>query len=745
MIRKPPTRLRDPLDELGKIERSLRFRASASAYLTRLFVAPTNNRKWTINVWCKRSELGAVLGAIMAAGSTGADYTVFRFQSDAFLFTEAVANVVQWTLTTTALSRDPGGHMNVNFQFDSANATATDRCIIRIDSGEALVYSGSVSLNSGSYINSAVSNHIGLFAGGGQNFGGYMSQFCFVDGKSLGPETFGQFHPRTGQWRPKTKSAIRAAVAAGGGTRNGWGANGFFLPFDDATSLTTLGYDRSQSDTDTTGNNWTATNISLTAGVTYDSMLDTPTNNFATLNPLVPTGGTCSDGNLKITTAANGGCYSSIPVTKGAVYAEATITSVGTDVAIGIKQNFSGGLFASGVGYYSTSGNKYVNGAISAYGATFTTNDVIGVLVDYDSQTVRFFKNATAYSTIPLPVANADWYFVAWNGSSAANVVNWNFGQRPFAYPANQGTAKTLCTKNLPFKPAGPMKSTDAFVAKTNSGANIVSDIAAATPWSDWIRIYKRRDASEGWRWQFSDDSANYLDSSSAAAKAAFPALTGSSYVGYALKVSAQNGVATGRLVHTNGVADTLVDGLANSRKAIILVNEAGSNWYFYHPDLTAGKLLYLNSTAAETADATIGSVTASGFTVAAALASGTYRWIAIAETDGFFKLFKHQGNASTDGPFDALGLSANLIAAKIASASGADWVVLDQARNQYNVMNTVVRFNTTAADDSSNPRLDADSNGIKMRGGAGVEPNTSGSYVGFAFAAFPFRYANAR
>ena len=75
-----------------------------------------------------------------------------------------------------------------------------------------------------------------------------------------------------------------------------YGTNGFHLDFADNSAATaaTLGKDSSGN-----GNNWTPNSFSVTAGVTNDSLIDTPTNygtdtgiggevrgNYCTLNPL---------------------------------------------------------------------------------------------------------------------------------------------------------------------------------------------------------------------------------------------------------------------------------------------------------------------------------------------------------------------------------------------------------------------------------------------------------------------------
>jgi len=152
--------------------------------------------------------------------------------------------------------------------------------------------------------------------------------------------------------------------------------------------------------------------------------------------------------------------------------------------------------------------------------------------------------------------------------------------------------------------------------------------------------------------------------------------------------------------------------------------------------------LLYLEQSTAETTDATISAVTTSGFTVAAALASGTYRWIALAEIEGFLKLFRYAPNNSTEGTYARLGLSAAFLLFK-RSITGGDGLVFDSVRNSYNINNTKLIINTTAGD-ATLAALDTVSGGLKMRV-SGQDPNATGTQVGISLGAFPFRYANAR
>jgi len=738
----------DPLDELGKIERSLRLRRSASSVFTRVFGVATSQEKWTLHFWLKIGQPGVSFDIFTDNPGVGSDRAFIGLSSGAQLvLNDFNTGGQQALLSSGPLYRDHAGHLPVTIHMDNANATQADRVRFYIED-QRIAISGTMyaTLTSNNF-NFARAHAIG---GGSGSISGsadcYLSNFTFVDGQNVAPTLLCQRHLRTGQWRPKTKAAIRAAVAAGGGPRNGWGANGFFLPFDDPTSLTTLGYDRSQSDTDTTGNNWTATNISLTSGTTYDSMLDTPTNNFATLNPLVPaiSGSVFKNGNLQIGgTAGNfSRVVSTLPVSAGVWMWEAlTPGNVGI-VKLPLQSLTSNGSFGSGANEYAyrSDGQKNTNGTTSAYGAAFGSGDVITGLLDLNAGTLTFYKNGVSQGVAFSGLTGE--FLVGMDQGSGGVDGHINFGQRPFSYPV--AGAKTLCTKNLPVKPAGPMKSSDAFVAVTAAGASIQSTLAAARAgWPGYIDIIKRTDSGEGWRWIFSDDPTNYLDSAGTAAKAAVPAFSGTNYLGISLKVSAQNGVATGRLTHTNGVADVVTDGLGNTRKMVILKNEATGSWYVYHPDLTAGRLLYLESTSAENIDSSISSVTASGFTVAAALASGTYRWIAFADVEGAIKVGSYIGNGLADGPFDHRGHVPVFEINKTATNGSSSWFAFSNAFES-NQETSILLPNSTSGVLTGYFR-DSVSNGRKWRIG-GADPNTASSRnVYVSFAAFPFRYANAR
>lgn len=726
----------DPLDSIAKISRSVRLRGSAGAYLSRTASATGSQKKWSFRICMKRGALGVNAGIFCAQQGVGNRFDIAFNSSDKLLIYQLVgSSTVQINLTSVRVFRDVSAHYDFNIRCD----TDSGGIVVEVN-GEPITMTGTQpAAGLLTFVNGPFTHYIGISpAFSATTLDAYISFVSLIDGASQNAAGYGQFHQATSQWRPKSKEVVKQLADSGG-------VNSFFLPFDEIAGLANLSADASSK-----GNNWATTNVSLAAGVTYDSMLDTPTNVFSVLNQVDKISVAISNGGL---TCSAGSSIESqfvrasmaVPVS-GRWYWEQEVSS-GSGAAAGVLlssvQLLTGGFatYQNSIDYKSD-GYKNVNGTETPFGAAYSAGDVIGVGVDSDAGKIYFYRNNVLQGDISFsPSGGYSPSVRSWSST----VVNVNFGQRPFVYAPPAGF-KRLCTKELPVRHA-VMRGNSAFVAVTDSGSSVAISLAAKAPWPNWIRIYKRRDASEGWRWQFSDDQGNYLDSSSTAAKAALPALAGASYVGYALKVAAANGITSGRLTHVNGLADVVVDGLSSARKMVMLRSEAGGNWFVYHPDLAAGKLVYLNTTASEATDATISSVTASGFTVAAALASGTYRWIALAEVDGFLKLNKYTGNGVADGPFYQTGCSDSLLAIKRTDAGATqDWVVADTTRSPANPAGQVSYFNSAAAE-SAYPYLDIVSNGVKVRStSANLATNGSGAtHVCLNIAAFPFRYANAR
>ena len=231
-----------------------------------------------------------------------------------------------------------------------------------------------------------------------------------------------------------------------------------------------LGLDRSGNN-----NNWTVNNMTL--GV--DQVVDTPTNNFATLNPLEGEAdpGVFSEGNLKLTStnANDGGSRSSLGMNSGKWYFEFSVSAISGTIPsfIGVASedvslsSWNNGTF---VAYESESGNKRIDTTGSSYGAVFGVGDIVGVAVDMDALDVTFYKNNSTQGTLTDCLTAGKTYFAytgdSSNSRSATSAINFGQDSSFAGAKTAQGNAdsggvgdfyyappsgyKALCTKNLP-------------------------------------------------------------------------------------------------------------------------------------------------------------------------------------------------------------------------------------------------------------------------------------------------------
>jgi hypothetical protein len=171
--------------------------------------------------------------------------------------------------------------------------------------------------------------------------------------------------------------------------------------------------------------------------------------NYAVLNVVNPKGNsTVSNGNLTevITTVAGAGRGTTIAVTSGKFYVEATAIGGGAMVTIiGVTSPSASSyqLYPAGVGYYSNNGQKVISSVFSAYGTAWATAGtyVIGMALDVGAGTIQFYLNNVAQGSITLPTMPSDgWIFIAdWESSAGSVTYNWNYGQQPFVYTAPSG------------------------------------------------------------------------------------------------------------------------------------------------------------------------------------------------------------------------------------------------------------------------------------------------------------------
>ena len=234
---------------------------------------------------------------------------------------------------------------------------------------------------------------------------------------------------------------------------NARGNNSFYLPFTDnsGTTATTIGRDHSGN-----GNNFTPTSIATT-----DSVIDTPTDNFVTLNPLERFTHNCnlSNGNLKATGSSEAypGAAANIELTSGKWYYEFVINSKTSVPMCGVCRNnyVSGGagriLYRAGGHYVMHDGSEPTTP--DAYGV----GDVIGVAIDLDDTAgnIRFYKNGTLQtvnsnlnslkSHMSISTLGGMLPYIQMYTGDACTV---NFGQRPFSHTPPSGHRK-LSSNNI--------------------------------------------------------------------------------------------------------------------------------------------------------------------------------------------------------------------------------------------------------------------------------------------------------
>ena len=426
-----------------EVERSLRFNDDDDTNLNRTPSSAGNRRTFTYSSWIKRCTLSGDQQLIIATPSSSATSHI-RFDSDDTLNVFDYGTDYDFRLQTTQLFRDPSAWYHIVVAFDTTQSTSSDRVKIYVNGTQvtSLATSNYPSQDHDTDFNNTVGHYFGKNPYYTNRFDGYMAEINFIDGLQLTPSSFAETDSTTGQWVPIDTSSLT------------FGTNGYRLQFSDnsGTTATTLGKDTSGN-----SNNFTPNNFSVSAGTGNDSLEDTPTNNFCTLNPLDVYGDGIAEeiknGNLEAKNTS-GGSYrttrSTFHFTTGKWYWEVKVLNAGSATLIGVAgKDYVAGSGARRV-YNSVNGQKYI-GSGSSYGASFTTNDIIGVALDLDNGTITFYKNGSsqgvAFTDMLTAMVDGGWtpVFNGYGNSEGA----FNFGQRAFDYTQPTGYKK-LNSANLP-------------------------------------------------------------------------------------------------------------------------------------------------------------------------------------------------------------------------------------------------------------------------------------------------------
>ena len=388
----------------------------ASTSIQRTPSSAGNRRKFTLSVWCKKHSSSQM--NFIGTGGSG-DQNHIQFASDRFQIRH-YAGGTTIIVNTKALLRDPNAWYHVVCSVDTTQATDTNRVKLYVNGQLAELEDTTYpSQNYDWDFNDTTLHTLGRRSFSVDYlFDGIMSHFHWIDGTAYDASPFGSTDSTTGQWKINISPSVT------------YGTNGFFL-FKDNASVT---------DQSGNSNNWSSTG-SLT------KTEDCPDNNFAIMNELSKGSDiTVSNGNTVVTNSqtSDQSIVGSIACGNGKYYWEAKCTSNTSNysnIGITLSSKFGGNHSGvdSGRVMWSSNGNLYREGlglgAVSL--GALGTNDIIGVALDTENGTLKFFKGGVLIHT---ETNNSFLYsnneYIPASGLRDGGGWNYNFGNGFFGVTA---------------------------------------------------------------------------------------------------------------------------------------------------------------------------------------------------------------------------------------------------------------------------------------------------------------------
>jgi hypothetical protein len=464
-----------------EISNSFRFDDGASTFLQRTSVANTGEDNATLSFWFKLGNIKTANngGTIFCEGNTSGDHVIQLYAQKIYIGSE------NFNLMYPNLIRDPSAWYHLFVAFDSTQGTAANRVKpylngVLLENPTTFTTYPDQNENLNITKNGTTTRIGGRGNSGDESFDGYLAEFHYLDGTTKAYTDFGEFNDN-GVWIPKKY------------TGGSYGNNGFFLEFKQtggAADATGLG-----ADTSGEGHHFSGDNV---VGAT-DVTTDTPTNNFATLNPLDNAVLTLSEGNTKATHSNSSGGEenrATLGAANGKWYFEFQIQhTVGSlnPFAVGMMSNTGQTPLQSDLktteaftsAWHTDSSTNRIESRVSGSLTNLNCNlsypddgDIVNVAMDLDNGRVFFGKNGTyiqdASSNTGNPSTGANppvsfttgghFYFPAiHNRGSQGLTVSLNIGQPSFSISSGNADANgygnfeyavpsgyyALCTKNL--------------------------------------------------------------------------------------------------------------------------------------------------------------------------------------------------------------------------------------------------------------------------------------------------------
>jgi hypothetical protein len=450
------------------VDNSCKFDYASSDHVHKTPGSAGSGTKFVFSTWIKRTKLATAMNIIYAQTATN-NYERIRFVDTDKIEISGVANgSTAYNFSTNAVYRDPSAWMHLHVIRDSTQGTASNRLKVYVNGVlQTLAQDTALGENYSGLITGANVHRIAV--GNGEPLGAYLAEVILLDGQVITPDgNTGEFDDDSGIWKPLDVSELT------------FGTTGFYLDFEASDNL---GNDANG------GTDLTETNLAA-----VDQATDTCTNNFATLNPLVPSQGgftpgsaTYTEGATLFTTVNASSSYSransTILLTTGKWYVEIKYVNAGSIFGlVGITGSNATavaaypGVYAYDYAWYgnggfsSGDGNFYNNnGIVRELGSGFDNNDILGMAIDLDNNTIQYYRAGSAVGSanaIAAPSATDFGGYVVcageWSNSSNA-VFNFNFGNPPYANSSDAADGNgfgafeyappsgflAICTKNL--------------------------------------------------------------------------------------------------------------------------------------------------------------------------------------------------------------------------------------------------------------------------------------------------------
>ena len=354
----------------------------ASTQLTRSIGSTGDRQKGTFSMWIKKSKT-ATEQVFYSHYQDASNFLRARFNDTDTINVNVKLSGTDYFANTNAVFRDVGAFYHIVWAIDTTQATAADRYKVYVNGTQQTMASSNYpSQNENLIMNISGDTQAVGAMNSSTYFDGSMAHVHWTDGYAYDASTFGETDSTSGIWKPKTAPSVT------------YGTNGFFLKFENSGDM----------GTDSSGN----TNTFTPAG-TLTQNVDTPSNNFATFNPIYKAANqpTYTNGNLTATSSGSGYriSLSTLNNSTGKWYTEfkravgsSDEVFIGVSAEIDVNTSFNVndrymGETSKSIGISSGNGSSYIAGSATTYAASYGTNDIIGIALDLTNKKLYASKN----------------------------------------------------------------------------------------------------------------------------------------------------------------------------------------------------------------------------------------------------------------------------------------------------------------------------------------------------------------